>query len=66
VIKTYYYNYEDDSMYHDVDLENIDQLLENPGSLLWIDLYDCSAEELHYVGDLLKKPYFMINKVLTN
>jgi len=52
VIKTYYYNYEDDSMYHDVDLENIDQLLENPGSLLWIDLYDCSAEELHYVGDL--------------
>jgi magnesium transporter len=52
MIKTYYYNYEDDSMYHDVDLHNCDQLLENPNSLLWIDLYECSAEELHYIGKL--------------
>ena len=52
MIKTYYYNYEDDSMYHDVDLHNRDQLLENPNSLLWIDLYECSAEELHYIGGL--------------
>lgn len=52
MIKTYYYNHEDDSMYHDVDLQQKDQLLANPNSLLWIDLYDCSAKELHDIGDL--------------
>ncbi|MGR6836092.1 magnesium/cobalt transporter CorA [Syntrophomonas erecta] len=52
MIKTYYYNQENDSMYHDVDLNQKDTLLANPNSLLWIDLYDCSASELHYIGDL--------------
>jgi magnesium transporter len=52
MIKTYYYDHDQDSMFHDVDLALKDSLLENPNSLLWIDLYDCSASELNYIGDL--------------
>jgi magnesium transporter len=39
-------------MYHDVDIREKDKLLSSPENLLWIDLYDCSASELHYVGNL--------------
>ena len=39
-------------MFHDVDLADRDALLANPQSLLWIDIYDCSAAELNYIGDL--------------
>ncbi|MGI5920643.1 MAG: magnesium/cobalt transporter CorA [Syntrophomonadaceae bacterium] len=51
MIKTYFYNHEDNSMYHDVDIREKDKLLASPENLLWIDLYDCSASELHYVGN---------------
>jgi magnesium transporter len=50
VIKTYFYNHEDKTMYHDVDLTHKEQLLASPHNLLWIDLFDCSASELHEVG----------------
>lgn len=52
MIKTYYYSSMDDAMYHDVDLSNTDKYLASPESLLWIDLYDCSASELNNVGKL--------------
>lgn len=39
-------------MYHDVDLGNKEQLLASPHNLLWIDLFDCSARELHEVGEI--------------
>jgi len=52
MIKTYFYDFEKNSMFHDVDLGEKDALLANPQSLLWIDIYDCSATELNYIGDL--------------
>ncbi len=52
MIKTYFYDKDQDAMFHDVDLSQKDSLLSNPNSLLWIDLYDCSAHELNYIGDL--------------
>lgn len=52
MIKTYFYHHEEHAMYHDVDLSETAELLSLPNNLLWIDLYDCSESELHYVGDL--------------
>lgn len=52
MIKTYFYDYDKNSMFHDIDLTQKDALLSNPQSLLWIDIYDCSALELNYIGDL--------------
>mgnify|MGYP000335819028 CR=1 FL=1 len=52
MIKTYYYDSDRNVMVHDVDLSQKDLLLENCNSLLWIDLYDCSAHELNYIGEL--------------
>ncbi len=52
MIKTYFYSSMDDAMYHDVDLSNIEKFLASPDSLLWIDLYDCSASELNHIGKL--------------
>ena len=54
MIKTYYYSHEQQAVLHDVDLSQLDQLLASKESLLWIDLYDCAASELHYIGDLFK------------
>ncbi|PKM76383.1 MAG: magnesium and cobalt transport protein CorA [Firmicutes bacterium HGW-Firmicutes-15] len=52
MIKTYFYSHEEDHMYHDIDLSATDDLLSSPSNLLWIDLYDCSESELHYVGNI--------------
>lgn len=52
MIKTYFFNHAEDAMYHDVDLSEKDILLADPENLLWIDLYDCSVEELTYIGDV--------------
>lgn len=54
MIKTYYYSNEQQAVLHDVDLSRLDQLLASPDNLLWIDLYDCAASELHFVGDLFQ------------
>lgn len=52
MIKTYFYNHDDKTMYHDVDLSQKDQLLASPHNLLWIDLFDCSANELNDIGNI--------------
>lgn len=39
-------------MYHDVDLNDKDNLLASPDNLLWIDIYNCTPSELHYIGEL--------------
>jgi magnesium transporter len=52
LIKTYFYNHDEHTMYHDVDLQEKDELLASPNNLLWIDMYNCSASELHYIGDI--------------
>lgn len=52
MIKTYFYDHKKDAMFHDVDLSRKEDLLSSPNSMLWIDLYDCSASELHYIGDV--------------
>lgn len=54
MIKTYWYNYVENKMYHDVDLSQVDLLLSSPNSLLWIDIYDCSPNELHYIGNIFE------------
>jgi len=52
LIKTYFYNHEDNQMYHDVDLSKTADLLASPDNLLWIDLYDTSEQELAYIGNI--------------
>ena len=52
MIKTYFYNHEDHTMYHDVDFSEIKELLATPNNLLWIDMYDTTESELHFIGDL--------------
>lgn len=52
MIKTYFFNHAEDAMYHDVDLSDIESLLMDPENLLWIDLYDCTVEELNYIGEV--------------
>jgi len=52
MIKTYFYNHEEHTMYHDVDLSATHDLLVSPKNLLWIDLYDCSEIELNYIGEI--------------
>lgn len=52
MIKTYFYNHAENAMYHDVDLADKDALLSSPCNLLWIDIYDCTEEELKYVGQV--------------
>ncbi|GAX91569.1 magnesium/cobalt transporter CorA [Effusibacillus lacus] len=50
MIKTYFYNHEDKKMYHDVDLLRKGELLQHENNLLWIDLYNCTVDELKFVG----------------
>ncbi|MGI5911213.1 MAG: magnesium/cobalt transporter CorA [Syntrophomonadaceae bacterium] len=52
MIKTYFYDHDQDIMLHDINLSKLDKLLVNPNSLLWIDLYNCSSQELNYIGEL--------------
>ena len=52
MIKTYFYNHDDNKMYHDVDLSTTSDLLASPNNLLWIDLYDTSEQELAYIGQI--------------
>ncbi|KEO85075.1 magnesium/cobalt transporter CorA [Tumebacillus flagellatus] len=51
MIKTYFYNFIENKMYHDVDLQSRHSMLQDPKNLLWIDLYNCTAEELKYIGN---------------
>jgi magnesium transporter len=52
MIKTYFYNHAEDKMYHDIDLTRRAELLQDTRNLLWIDLYNCTADELKYVGNI--------------
>jgi len=52
MIKTYFYDHDENTMRHDVDLSETSELLINPSNLLWIDLYDCSESELNYIGEI--------------
>lgn len=52
MIKTYFYNHDDNRMYHDVDLTKVKDMIASPSNLLWIDLYDCSEQELAYIGSI--------------
>lgn len=52
MIKSYFYNAETQSLELDVDLEQKDFLLRSPKNLLWIDLYDCSFQELYSIAKI--------------
>jgi len=52
LIKTYFYNHDENRMYHDIDLSKTADLLASGDNLLWIDLYDTSEAELAYIGKL--------------
>ncbi|HEU4963095.1 MAG TPA: magnesium/cobalt transporter CorA [Bacilli bacterium] len=54
MIKTYFYNHAENKMYHDVDLLRRAELLQDPNNLLWIDLYNCTAQELKYIGNIFE------------
>ena len=46
MIKTYFYDAENKALQLDVDVNQKDIFLSKTDNLLWIDLYDCSFEEL--------------------
>jgi len=52
MIKTYFYNHRENRMYHDVDLLRRSEMLQDPNNLLWIDLFNCTTEELKYIGNI--------------
>jgi len=52
MIKTYFFNAQEGTMFHDIDLMRRTDLLQDPKNLLWIDLYNCTAEELKYIGNI--------------
>lgn len=54
MIKTYYYHRNEQKMYHDIDLTQLNRYLQSAENLLWIDLYDVKAEELTYIGKLFQ------------
>ncbi|WP_027414931.1 magnesium/cobalt transporter CorA [Aneurinibacillus terranovensis] len=52
MIKSYFYNHSEQTMHHDVDLDQVNEFLRSPEDLLWIDLYDVGNEELQYVAKI--------------
>ena len=52
MIKTYFYNHAENAMYHDIDILEKDELLTDPHNLLWVDMYECTEEELNYMGEI--------------
>ncbi len=46
MIKSYFYNRSEDTIIYDIDLKQKDEYLQNPNNLLWIDIYDCTSEDL--------------------
>jgi len=52
MIKSYFYNADNKSLQLDVDLTEKDILLKCPNNLLWIDLYDCTFQELCSVAKI--------------
>lgn len=54
MIKSYFYNAETQQLSLGVDLREKEILLDNPGNLLWIDLYDCTFKELYSIADIFE------------
>lgn len=52
MIKTYFYDRAKNIMLHDVDLSQKSDMLLDEGNLLWIDLYNCTVDELKFVGSI--------------
>lgn len=50
MIKTYFYDASRNEIVHDVDLKN-PQLLNNPNSLLWVDLFNFNDAEINKVAN---------------
>jgi magnesium transporter len=46
MIKSYFYNRNEDTIEYDIDLNIKDQYLKDANNLLWIDIYNCSTEDL--------------------
>ncbi len=46
MIKSYFYNRSEDKISYDIDLNEKAQYLTNPHDLLWIDIYECTSEDL--------------------
>ncbi|MFV9510922.1 magnesium/cobalt transporter CorA [Tepidibacillus sp. LV47] len=54
MIKTYFYKHSEQKMYHDIDLNRLQDYLASPKDLLWIDLYEVTNQELNYIGELFQ------------
>jgi magnesium transporter len=54
LIKTYFYNHSEQQIYHDVNLDKMNEFMKSPEDLLWIDLYEVGNEELNYIADLFQ------------
>lgn len=54
MIKSYFFDSEKETLALDVDLNQKDDLLFSDSNLLWIDLYDCTFEELHQIAEIFE------------
>jgi len=52
MIKTYFYDVDENRMIHDVDLTRVDKMLQNEDSLLWIDIYNWNPQEIKAIADV--------------
>ncbi|MFD1673255.1 magnesium/cobalt transporter CorA [Alicyclobacillus fodiniaquatilis] len=50
MIKTYFYEHENEIMHHDVDLTQVKRLLADERNLLWVDLFDWQPRDLQWLG----------------
>ncbi|GAV24145.1 magnesium and cobalt transport protein CorA [Carboxydothermus islandicus] len=65
MIKTYYYNHKTNTMEHDVDLSRLSELLADPESLLWVDLYNFEEKELYYLARIFNFHELTVEDCLT-
>ncbi|KPV44934.1 magnesium transporter CorA family protein [Alicyclobacillus ferrooxydans] len=51
MIKTYLYNAETETLEHDIEIEDMKRVSENPQSMLWVDIYNWEPNEIMAVAE---------------
>ncbi|QSO46409.1 magnesium/cobalt transporter CorA [Alicyclobacillus mengziensis] len=52
MIKTYLYNAKDGTLEHDVETEGLIEVVQNPESMLWIDVYNWEPNEIKAIAEV--------------
>lgn len=52
MIKTYLYDAERSSLEHDIELEDMKQVIQNANSMLWVDVYNWEENEIKAIAEV--------------